>query len=364
MKNTSPKKENNEEKVEKETTDQGKEKKELKEKESKSKKGNKDKNKSTPSKKRSAWNIIIGILVAIIVIILIFGIGLYKYQWNDDFTNEVIKIIPYPVALANFELITYADYREDVSSLIHYYAKQKEIKPDFMQFPTEEQIKQDVLDKLIRQKITEMIANKYQVSVNQEDIDQEFVDNIIKQADNQEEAEQTLRDLYNWNIEQFKEKVLAPYLLYTKLQEVISTSDEINQDRKAQAESILQEVEAGEKSFAELAKEYSEDTSAVNGGDLGFFGRGEMAEEFEEAVFNMEEGEVSDIVKTKYGYHIIKLEEIIKDNNNLTVSTESEDGTNSDNEVILHARHILIKTKHLEDIIDEELDKAKVYRFN
>ncbi len=73
--------------------------------------------------------------------------------------------------------------------------------------------------------------------------------------------------------------------------------------------SVAQELRAkiikGE-SFANLAKEYSIDTSKKRGGDLGFFGRGMMVPEFEKAAFALQKGQVSDIVKTQFGYHIIK----------------------------------------------------------
>jgi len=62
--------------------------------------------------------------------------------------------------------------------------------------------------------------------------------------------------------------------------------------------------------FAGLATIYSEDSSAANGGDLGFFSRGRMVKPFDDAVFSMKEGDISDIVETRFGYHIIKLEEI------------------------------------------------------
>lgn len=75
---------------------------------------------------------------------------------------------------------------------------------------------------------------------------------------------------------------------------------------EATAKEVQAKLKAGEK-FEDLAKQYSIDGSAANGGSLGTFGRGAMVKEFEDAAFALKPGEISDIVKTQFGYHIIKV---------------------------------------------------------
>lgn len=77
---------------------------------------------------------------------------------------------------------------------------------------------------------------------------------------------------------------------------------------KAKAEELLARVRKDPKSFADVAKKESQDPgSAPNGGDLGYFGHGAMVKPFEEAVFKMKDGEISDVIESDFGYHIIEL---------------------------------------------------------
>jgi hypothetical protein len=99
---------------------------------------------------------------------------------------------------------------------------------------------------------------------------------------------------------------------------------------RAKAEDVLKRVRAG-GDFAALAKEFSSDnTNKEKGGDLGWFGRGEMVKQFEDAAFALQPGQVSEVVETPYGFHIIKVEER---------KTEKKDGQDQEQ---IHARHILI----------------------
>jgi peptidyl-prolyl cis-trans isomerase D len=107
---------------------------------------------------------------------------------------------------------------------------------------------------------------------------------------------------YNNNIEQHTtpEQVRASHIL-------LKTEGKDDAAVKAKAEDLLKQAKGG-SDFAELAKKHSEDEgSAKNGGDLDYFQRGKMVGEFDQAAFTLQPGEISDLVKTQYGYHIIKL---------------------------------------------------------
>ncbi|MCL4365155.1 peptidyl-prolyl cis-trans isomerase [Candidatus Marsarchaeota archaeon] len=76
-------------------------------------------------------------------------------------------------------------------------------------------------------------------------------------------------------------------------------------EKESVAKDILERIKKGE-SFAKLAEQYSTDGSRRHGGDLGFFGKGMMVKPFEDAAFALEKGQVSGVVRTQFGYHIIK----------------------------------------------------------
>jgi len=111
-----------------------------------------------------------------------------------------------------------------------------------------------------------------------------------------------VQSYYNENIQQFQtpEQVRASHIL-------LKTEGKDEAAVRRQAEGLLEQVKAG-ADFAQLATKYSEDEgSAKAGGDLDYFGRGRMVPEFETAAFAMEPGQISDLVKTQYGFHIIKV---------------------------------------------------------
>jgi len=124
---------------------------------------------------------------------------------------------------------------------------------------------------------------------------------------------------------------------------------ELDTDTKnrAKAEEVLKRARSGED-FAKLAQEFSTDDSKDKGGDLGWFGHGAMVPEFEQAAFALKPGEISNVVQSKFGFHIIKLEE-----------RKTETNKEGKAEEKIHARHILISEPNAFGPPQSPRDKAR-----
>ena len=123
-------------------------------------------------------------------------------------------------------------------------------------------------------------------------------------------TEEDSKRFYNENAAKFQgdEKRRASHIL---IGFGPGATPEAKAQAKNKAEEILAEVKKNPAKFAELAKKNSQDPgSAEKGGDLGMFGRGAMVKAFEEAAYSMKPGQVSDLVQSEFGFHIIKLTEI------------------------------------------------------
>ena len=99
--------------------------------------------------------------------------------------------------------------------------------------------------------------------------------------------------------------VTASHILISYKGALLSETNRDRRDARKLAEKILKELKSG-RDFAELARKHSDGPSGPKGGDLGRFERGQMVPEFDRAVFGLETGAISEVVETKFGYHIIK----------------------------------------------------------
>lgn len=161
-----------------------------------------------------------------------------------------------------------------------------------------------------------------------------------------EVKDQEIQEYYQSHQDDFKLEQRAQ-LAYVKFDKKPSDED----DQKAKTELLeIKEFLAEGEDFGDLALEYSQDPGSAEGfGDLGWFGKGEMVKPFEDVAFALNEGEVSDPVKTDFGWHLIKVLEKKKE-----ISIDQEKGKQK-----VHASHILIKVVPSEETIEKIRFKAE-----
>ncbi|WP_274364864.1 peptidylprolyl isomerase [Paenibacillus thermotolerans] len=183
------------------------------------------------------------------------------------------------------------------------------------------------LQNMIDEELIRQEAEKAGVTITDADIDKE-IDKVKSSFGSDEEFEYTLAS-YGMTLDSLKENMKTQVQLRKLLEPQVTVTDDdikayfdenleslqtpeqmrashILVETKEEAEAILKQLKEG-ADFAELAKEKSTDTqTAPSGGDLDFFERGRMEQAFDTAAFALKPGELSDIVETSYGYHIIK----------------------------------------------------------
>ena len=188
-----------------------------------------------------------------------------------------------------------------------YKRRNEKVKLKFIEFavskfrdkvnPSEDEIKRRYEGKKEEYRIPEKINVKY-IKIDPKAFEEKI-----------DISENDIKSYYEANKDsEFKEKeqVKARHIL---IKVPSGASEEEKKKLKEKAEKILKEAKSG-ADFAELAKKHSEDEGTKDkGGDLGYFGRGRMVPEFEKAAFSLKPGEISDIVETQYGFHIIKVED-------------------------------------------------------
>lgn len=286
---------------------------------------------------------IVSFVVLLVCCLGVIGLGTYRFGWDNKFVNTIVKVFAFPAAIVDGRVIKYSDWQEEARAVVIWSKKQSANS-------SQQQIEKDVLEKQIYDVLLKKMASRYDIKVTDVDINNK-IEEITKQVGDKDKLLQNIRDYFGWDMAHFIKYIVYTEVLQDKLKD-ISANKLVLKEAEKRAKEVLSKVKKGDKKFEDLAKQYSDDPgSASKGGDLGWFPRGVMVKEFEDAAFNLKLGEISTLVKTQYGYHIILVEE-------KTV----EDAAKGVKEQI-KVSHILIAPETFESFLNKYRNEAKVYKF-
>ena len=269
---------------------------------------------------------------ALALIALALGGLVYAQGYNP---GNAVRINGVEISNQRFDAF-YTEYRRSKGVAVGARGDQLELM---------KQLRREAMDLMIEQQLIIQAAADKGIEVSDEEIDAELA--RIKEPFNDDDEFRRRLDTESYTEDSYREHLrdmiaAKRYLDDIRLEAMTVSDEELEQyyrdnerrltlpeqvrvrhillswkplgqpdDKKAlheQMQTILDKARAGED-FAGLATEYSDDSTRVNGGDVGFFARGQMVPAFEAAAFALQPGEISDIVESPYGVHIIKLEE-------------------------------------------------------
>lgn len=266
--------------------------------------------------------IILIVVIAAFGVSIFYGLGQYRSSGGQKRT--------YYIAEVNESGITSNQLQKTFLNAISQY---DDTVLSSLDQPAIVSFKKNILNQLIDYELFYQQAQKEKIKISNDEIDLE-IDKIKVNFSSPEEFNETLKanditlDLLKDDI---KRQLMINKVLEETKNQVTITDEELleyyNENKESlfepeqvharhilveteeEANILLLQLKEGLTDFAELAKEKSIGPSAPSGGDLGFFTRGQMVKEFEDAAFALEQGEISDVVQTEFGYHIIKCEE-------------------------------------------------------
>ncbi len=274
-----------------------------------------------------------GLGVAVVVgaiIWYVLGIQSVRALSESSFALTTARIFRIPVATINNEKILYTEYADNLRAMKTFYDTDTSTPR-----PSDAEMSDYIISRLLINRLVSQVAQEYKTSVTKTDLDAIVNTKLLASFESKEKAEEEIMKRYGWTLDQFVQNIVEP----TELEQKLSTSylDSVKnptekEEIKAKAQSVLDRIKKGE-SFEKLAKEFGSDSTAEQGGDLGWFARGVMVSEFENAAFSLKKGQLaSELVETQFGFHIIRVDD--------KRTTKSKDGKSVEE---VKARHILFK---------------------
>lgn len=249
-----------------------------------------------------------GLIFTVVIIYLAVGAGvswqIYKKDNRSNFIRRTLVLYPLPAVVVSGSYISIAEVYQQIDYIEHFGQKANQAVGAYGE------IKQKVIERLIENVFIKTSAKHARLRVTDQEVKQ-ALDKVYEDNGGEKPVADVLQSLYGMSVPAFK-KLVTEQILKQKVKENalarIGVRHILVSDEK-RAREVLDKIKNG-GNFVELAKEFSEDNNSRDkGGELGWLNRGQLPKEVEEVAFKLKASELNqDLVKSEFGYHIVKVD--------------------------------------------------------
>ncbi len=294
-------------------------------------------------------------LIFLLVLFLLLGmvsVGLYFYSPLGRLFSPIYERLPFPIVLTgkNKKIITSSQLMGDLKAVKNFYEhsdlEKKGLRVDFSTEKGKMRLKikkKEILNKLIENNLIEEMANQNKLSISKDELSR-LTEKKAGEIGGRSELKLKLKKLYGWSIAEYQENILKYEIYLNKLFKHYQTEIKKTDTGYQKIIQAKQELDKG-VDFKEVVKKYSEGRSVEKEGELGWFKKNQLVASVAEKAFSMKSGEVSPIIISPLGYHIILVEQV-----------EKKEQANSEAVSKVKIRQIFVRGKNFSDWI---MDKKK-----
>ncbi|MFH1509026.1 MAG: peptidylprolyl isomerase [bacterium] len=278
-------------------------------------------NKKPKKKLNWAW------LLVLVLVIFSAQFLIVKTDVAESFPASVQRFVFWPVAVINYNnFISYSSLAEHDKAMEVFANKSSDEELGLgVNFSSPEERHHIAQERLIRDTVIAEIIQNYNLEPNTNEINEEW-DNLIQETGKEEDLLQSINEYLGWNKKEYLQFSMLPALREIKLHEYYLSTEDLDVEEKSKLNADIENKmvqineELNSKSFADVAKEFSEDPyTATEGGNLGFVKKGDLGEDFDNIIFDNSIGLIAEPIKTDYGTYLVKIENIKYEGDEKTV---------------------------------------------
>jgi parvulin-like peptidyl-prolyl isomerase len=256
---------------------------------------------------------------AFILVVVLIGLATFAYFLPQNaLAMRIRETLPYPALVINgTHPILFREVDGNVASIRRFYESQSSdlskegLRVDFSTPDGHKRLmlrEKELLNKMIEDKAIEILAKQRNITITQNSVTKSVDQKISTLGNNKESVAQQLARLYGWTIPDFEQKVVLPQMYKDALVRVYAQGLDTSSQAKQKITAAENDLKQG-TSFENVAKKYSEGQSAQNGGELGFIPVSNLAPEIKQAIQNQKINQVSNVVESSLGFHLVAVEE-------------------------------------------------------